>query len=52
MVFVYSSQCFRIGGVDGRDHGEVVLISIEVVFGDSDGFVEWVGKGWVVRSER
>jgi hypothetical protein len=41
----------RVVGVDGGYDGEVVLKFVEVVFGCSDGVVEGVDEGGVVRAE-
>ena len=44
MVFVNGFQGSDIGGIDGWDNGEVVLIFEEVIVGSRDGVVQRIDE--------
>lgn len=51
VVLVDVAEGLGVGGVDCGDHGEIVLVLVEVVFGGGVCVVQRVGKGGVEGAE-
>lgn len=51
LVLVDLAQRLGVGGVDGGDDGEVVLVLVEIAGGGREGVVQRVRQGWIEWAE-